>query len=102
MARFDVYRHESDRHAFYLLDLQADLLEDLKSRVVVPLIPMSKKEVKPYDRLTPVFEIQGKDYIMMTTDIAAIPLSMIGDHIENLSHEHTRIVEAVDFLFQGF
>ena len=37
MARFDVYRNPEG--SGYLLDVQADLLSDLNTRVVVPLIP---------------------------------------------------------------
>lgn len=39
MARFDVYA--SPDSAGYLLDVQADLLESLNTRIVVPLMPVS-------------------------------------------------------------
>jgi toxin CcdB len=35
MARYDLYRNE--REGIYLLDVQADLLDHLNTRVIVPL-----------------------------------------------------------------
>ena len=39
MARYDVYANPNADG--YLLELQTDLLDELKTRVVVPLIPSS-------------------------------------------------------------
>lgn len=38
MARFDIY--ENPACPGYLLDVQADLLDGLNTRMVVPLLPM--------------------------------------------------------------
>ncbi len=56
MARFDVYPYQGGQGL--LLDVQADLLEHLNTRVVVPLLPMDLTP-KPARRLNPVFEING-------------------------------------------
>jgi toxin CcdB len=40
MARFDVYRAKNDE--LLLLDLQTSLLDILRSRIVVPLYPVSE------------------------------------------------------------
>ena len=42
MPRYDVYRNPNPRtraHNPYLLDVQADALSGLRSRVIVPLVP---------------------------------------------------------------
>ena len=39
MARFDVYKNPEG--SGYLLDVQASLLSDLNTRIVVPLLPQS-------------------------------------------------------------
>jgi toxin CcdB len=42
MARFDVHENPSRRsraRVVYLLDIQADMLSDLATRLVVPLVP---------------------------------------------------------------
>ena len=41
MAQFDVYRNpRGTSRARYLLDVQHDVLSGLKTRVVVPLLPL--------------------------------------------------------------
>lgn len=42
MARFDVYLTSSSG---YLLDVQADLLAGLNTRVVVPLLPLDNEKI---------------------------------------------------------
>ena len=102
MARFDVYRFDSSA-APLVVDVQSDLLEDLASRVVVPLVPVRKatKEVLP--RLKPKIVVDGKDYILMTTDLAALPRARLGSRIGNIETAHRDdISNALDFLFFGF
>ncbi|MDB5553624.1 MAG: plasmid maintenance toxin/cell growth inhibitor CcdB protein [Rhizobium sp.] len=86
MARFHVYR--SKLGSLLFLDLQADLLDILKTRIVVPLIPVD--------------EINGHSYVMATQRMAAITISEFGEPVADLSSQHDRIVAATDFLFQGF
>jgi len=83
------------------LELQADLLDDLNTRVLVPLIPVSDVE-KHIERLNPTFEIEGCVHVMMTQHLAAVPVSEIGDVVADLSSKRDAIVAATDFLFQGF
>ncbi len=56
MARFRVYR--SVGNGPLLLDLQADTLDDLKSRVMAPLYPVSDMSWS-MKRLNPRFLVQG-------------------------------------------
>ena len=103
MARFDVYRNanKATRDEFpYLLDVQADLFEDLRSRVVVPL--MTRAAVpSPMTRLNPVFTVEGKSVVMGTTDIAGIPASALGPKVASLARHNVAIVGAIDFLLTG-
>lgn len=39
---------------------------------------------------------------MITTDIAAVPTSLLGERVANLQDQREAIVDAVDFLMQGF
>lgn len=50
MARFDVYQNPDGQGA--LLDVQADLLSQLNTRVVVPLLPASYAPI-PAKHLNP-------------------------------------------------
>jgi toxin CcdB len=57
MARLDVYPMPGRRSAGFVVDVQSDLLADLASRVVVPLLP--ETETRPASRLNPIFDISG-------------------------------------------
>ncbi|MEH6717430.1 MAG: CcdB family protein [Aurantimonas endophytica] len=99
MARHDVFAHVGGDG--YLLDVQADLLETLNTRVVVPLLPLAAAP-KPAARLNPVFTVAGIEVVMATQFLAAVPVSILSPPVANLGSEHDRIVAALDMLFQGF
>jgi len=99
MARFDVYRNPDG--SGYLLDIQANLLSHLNTRVVVPLLPPDEAP-RPAQRLNPRFRIGADVVIMATQFLAAVPSSMLKAPAGTLSGHHDDIVSAVDFLMQGF
>lgn len=99
MARHDV--HAMPDGVGYLLDVQSDLLLDLNTRVVVPLLP-EKMAPRPAARLNPVFKVEGALYVMATQFIAAVPERVLGDPIGSLSGEADDITVAIDMLTQGF
>ena len=99
MAKYDVFPNPNGDG--YLLEVQTDLLDDLKTRVVVPLIPYSS-DIKTLRRLNPVFTIGGKQYFMFTHLIATVPVSRLSEPRTNLARLHDQIVAALDMLFQGF
>lgn len=102
MARFDI-------HAFnnpdvpYVLDVQADLLSSLNTRVVIPLMPEKSVPHESLPRLKPVIYIKDANYILMTTDIAAIASHKLGPRVSNAEEQYRQIItDSLDFLFQGF
>ena len=99
MARFGLFVNPDG--VGYLLDVQADLFDYFDTRMVVPLIPADKTP-QPVKRLHPVFEIEGKRYVMATPLMAAVPAFTLRQQIGNLSQHHDEIVAALDMLFQGF
>ena len=98
MARYDVY--PGSRGLGYLLDCQSELLGDLVTRVVVPLMPA--KGFEPVPRLNPAFAINGEELIMATQLIFAIPRDRLQPPIANLESEHFTIVGALDVLVTGY
>jgi toxin CcdB len=97
MARFEIY--PGARGKGYLLDCQADIIQILSTRVVVPLVPVSGLPITP--RLNPVFNIDGDDYVMMTQQIFAIPKERLRRPVAFLSDEQFVITSALDLLFTG-
>jgi len=104
MGQFDVYRNADPRTRKavpYLLDVQADLLSDLQSRVVVPLVPADETS-RPMGRLNPVFSVRGQDLMMAATELAGAPLQCVGEKVASLAGERDTIIAALDFVFNGF
>jgi toxin CcdB len=101
MSQFDVHRFQSRRgRSHYVVDLQADILDELATRIVAPLRPLkSRDDLIP--RLTPVVEVQGEPYFIVLSEIAAIRVKELGAVIINLKQHRDEIVAAVDILFTG-
>ena len=97
MARFDVHSHDGSG---YLLDCQADVLSNFETRFVVPLLPA--EGARHATRLHPLFEIEGRAFVMVTHLAAAIPVRDLGQRIMSLRDEHDRIMNALDMLLTGY
>ncbi len=101
MARFDVYPSPAKGGVGYVLDVQADLLRDLDTRVVVPLLP-PEQAPKPASGLNPAFEIDGQTHLMLTQFLAAIPARALKASVLSLEARHDDITRALDCLLVGF
>jgi toxin CcdB len=102
MARFDVYKYNNTSVPL-VIEVQADLLSGLNTCAVLPLVleKYAKKEALP--KLKPVVEVNGKRYILMTTDIGVLTRISLGEVVANIEDSHRQeITDALDFLFQGF
>ena len=98
MAQFTVYKNKNPqtRSAVpFLLDVQNDLLNDLETRVVVPLCPASAMKGKPLRGLTPILEIGAESYVMLTPQMAGIPRSELGASVA--SHFSPRVSFKADY-----
>jgi toxin CcdB len=102
MARFDIYRYR-DSAAPLVVDVQADLLSSLDTRIIVPLAPKAAVRREELPRLKPTIVVGGEHYTLLTTELAAVPLSRLGERVDNVEPSHRYdITAALDFLFQGF
>ncbi|MBZ9737477.1 MULTISPECIES: CcdB family protein [unclassified Mesorhizobium] len=99
MPRYDVFAGRVEGN--YLLDVQSDLLDNFRTRVVVPLLPVATVP-PPMRKLHPIFDINGRKLVMATHLIATVPASELGESRLNLTKHHDDIVAALDMLFQGF
>lgn len=104
MAQFDVYENQNPdtkESIPFLLDLQADLLDNLTTRVVVPLITVAAMG-KAANFLNPQFKVKGTTVIMSTAELAGVNLQVLGDKVFSLKEHRLQIIAALDFLFTGF
>lgn len=84
----------------FLLDLQANLLSQLATRIVAPLM-LVKHAAKNIQHLQPAFVIDGKKVILLTNEMAGVPVSILGRKVTSLLNERQTILSAIDFLFTG-
>ena len=104
MAQFDVYRNANaaTQDGFpYLLDVQAELLDSLATRVVVPLARATEAP-RPAKILNPKFRIRGTEVVMLTQELAGIPARALGEQVASLASKRAEIVGALDLLITGF
>ncbi|BBO84557.1 CcdB family protein [Desulfosarcina ovata] len=104
MAQFDVYENpnaETNQTVPYLLDIQSDLLDNLATRVVVPLVDAGIAG-KPILHLTPRFHVENTRVVMSTAELAGISTGALGKKIGSLKDQRDKIIAAVDFLITGF
>ena len=104
MPQFSVYknRNGTTRRRFpLLLDVQSDLLEPLNSRVVVPLSPAATAKGRAMQALTPNITVAGKEYLMVTPQLAGISLRELGAIVDTVPSERAKIIGALDLLITG-
>jgi toxin CcdB len=104
MPQFSVYKNKNaatKARVPYLLDIQSNLLSELETRVVVPLYAATAVKGKALTVLTPIFEIEGKEYVAMTPQLAGISKKELGAEVAELAARRGTIIAALDFLITG-
>jgi toxin CcdB len=102
MAQFDVYLNpnaDTRKSIPFLLDVQAELLDMLSTRVVVPLV--LSEEMSPAKNLNPQFKIKGIAVVMSTAELAGVQNRALGEKITSLKNKRDEIIAALDLLFTG-
>lgn len=99
MPRFTIYANPGG--SGFLLDVQADMMSHLNTRIVIPLLPLTEAPI-PAKTLNPRFEIEGTAYSMVTQYMAAVPSKGLRGAVLSAEDRHDEIVAALDLLLQGF
>ncbi len=98
MARFDVFR---TTEGGLVVDFQADILDYLQTRFVIPLMP-PEVEPRQSQRLNPAFTIGDAQYVLYPQFAASVPESELQGYVMSLADQHFAIVDAFDMLTSGF
>ncbi|MBV5320762.1 MAG: CcdB family protein [Sulfuricurvum sp.] len=101
MAQFDIYTNnnpDSTVEFLYLLDIQADILSSLETRVVIPL----RKNIKAIQHLNPEFIIGSTSYILLTQELAGVHKSALDEKSSSLKEHRSEIIATLDFMVSGF
>ena len=102
MAYLDVHANANPRTRAsvpFLLDVQADLLTSLGTRVVVPLY--RREAGQALTRLTPLLDFQGQGYLAMVPELAGVGRRELGPVVGSLAPVRAELLAALDLLFKG-
>lgn len=105
MAQFTVYQNKDPRSRAqfpFLVNVQSDLLDELQTRVVIPLARAATLARRPMANLMPVVQFEGEGYVLMTPQLAGMARRDLGPAAGSLTERRDAIVAAVDFLLSGF
>lgn len=109
-AQFDVFKNTNrSTKALYpfLVDIQSNLLSELHTTV-----PLCQDSCPPgsmansytgnqISNLHPIFKIEGRRYLSMTTLIAGIDRSSLGEKVSSLVESRDEIISSLDFMITG-
>ncbi len=104
MAQFDVYVNPSKQTGNtypFILDIQNELIENIATRIVVPLGIAKKFDNEEMKGLTPRIEFEGTDLLIMIPQIASMPARALKEPIGTLIHLRDEIISALDFAITG-
>ncbi len=104
MTQFDVYHNPnaaSRRHYPYLVDIQSPYLEDLATRIVIPLSNALAFDHLAMKKLTPAVAFQGEELILLTPQISSMPKKQLKEPIGSLSKFREQLLNALDFAVFG-
>ena len=104
MPQLSVYKNKNPKTRSgypYLVDVQPDLLSDIGTRVVVPLLKRTASTKKPVKNLMPVVKVDGQEFIIMVPLLAGIASGELGTPVASVSQHRSEVVAALDFLITG-
>ncbi len=104
MSQFAVYRNisTSSKGTYpYFIDVQNEMMSDLGSRVVIPLVSYdAKAQLK---KLTPIAVIENKRYMVMTNLMTTISVKNLNykNFVCEVQYMRDEIFSAIDILITG-
>lgn len=104
MAQFDVYRNPSSKtnKAYpFLVDVQNSVIDQLATRLVVPLTKNKTKNSLYMKNRTPEIEFEGETYLFLTQQLSSIPEDVLNDCIGSLAQSRELLIGAIDFAITG-
>jgi len=104
MKQFTLYKNENknSKKAYpYFVNIQSDLLDDLNSRVVIPLSPQKTLNNINAKKLCPIIEIDEGVFVLLTHQMTSIPYSALRKEVTSLENYRYDILTAIDLLLTG-
>jgi len=105
MAQFSIYMNTNSntKNVYpYLVNIQSSLLDILETRLVIPMSLKSNFSEKQIKDLNPLIQLNGKEYLLLTQQMASIHSKNLGSQVGELSNMRQSILASIDFLITGF
>jgi toxin CcdB len=96
MARLDVRRLTQARGVSLVLEMQAELLDNIDTVVVTPLVPV--RTLPPITEVNPLVMVKGQEMAVRLEQIVSLPRARLGAVIDNLTRDEYQIMRALDRL----
>ena len=104
MSQFTVYQNpnSASRKAYpYLLDVQHSIIDDLSTRLVIPLGRLENFRNEQMKTLSPVVEHNGEQLVLLTSQLTSMPARLLKKPVGSLSGLRAEIIGAIDFAITG-
>ena len=105
MPQFAVYLNKNLRSRWVfpmLVDVQSELLDDLDTRIVIPLVKSAAFTSYPLGLVMPTVEVDGESYVLVTPQLAGVSQWDLGPHTGSVAAHSHAIFTAMDILLRGF
>jgi toxin CcdB len=102
VRQYDICRNlnmASRKEAPFLIVLQADLLEDLRTVVIAPV--RVETLATKISKLIPAAIVKGKPYRFSMPELTGILRKYLGEVVANVVNQHYEFVAAIDLIFTG-
>jgi toxin CcdB len=97
-GQFDVFRATNGLCAVVV---QSDLFQEMRTRVVVPLLPQAMLDGGQTQSLNPALAVGGEVLVLVPQLMATLTRAELGERVGSLAHERDRITRAIDALLSG-
>jgi len=104
MGQYTLYKNENKntKTAYpYFVNVQSDLLDELNSRIVIPLSPLKSLKNTNAKKLCPIIEIDDNSFVLLTHQLISVPKSLLKKETASLEKYRDEILGAIDLLLTG-
>jgi toxin CcdB len=104
MAQFDIYANPlaaSRDQVPYVVDVQSSFIDQLPSRLVMPLSRLNTSLTRPPANLCPVIEVDGETLVLMPHLAAPVAKQQLRRPVGSLADRAHEISAALDAVISG-
>jgi toxin CcdB len=104
VAQYDVYPnpHPGSRASVpFVIDVQSNLIDQLPTRLVMPLSRVGAMLSNLPSTLCPMFDIEGESLLLMAHQAGPLPARLLRKPIASMGHRAADVCAALDAVLSG-